>query len=291
LEQGVSTPCKERDITIMKYHLQIIRPLNLLITAFASVIAYYIVAENVIYLNLMLIVLSTVLTAGAGNIINDIIDINIDIINKPDRPLPSKNLKVSSAYFAYSILVIGSLTAAFFLGYHSFAAVLLVNFILLFYTIFLKRRPFWGNFIVAFISGYLFYFCSITTGNFEKIIPLAISAFLFHFIREIIKDIADIKGDKNERANTMAIKLGVNKTVLIVKTLILFLIFYLTYLMILGEYTIFFPAIILIAVFPVLFFVFAILFMDIKKINYERLSLIMKIDMIFGILAFYFGMM
>jgi geranylgeranylglycerol-phosphate geranylgeranyltransferase len=177
------------------------------------------------------------------------------------------------------------------LGYHSFAAVLLVNFILLFYTIFLKRRPFWGNFIVAFISGYLFYFCSITTGNFEKIIPLAISAFLFHFIREIIKDIADIKGDKNERANTMAIKLGVNKTVLIVKTLILFLIFYLTYLMILGEYTIFFPAIILIAVFPVLFFVFAILFMDIKKINYERLSLIMKIDMIFGILAFYFGMM
>ena len=275
----------------MKYHLIIIRPLNLLITAFASVIAYFIVAENVIYLNLLLITLSTVLTAGAGNIINDIIDINIDIINKPDRPLPSKNMKVSSAYIAYSILVIGSLMAGYFLGYHSFAAVLLVNFILLFYTIFLKRRPFWGNFIVAFISGYLFYFCSITTGNFESIIPLAISAFLFHLIREIIKDIADIEGDKNERANTMAIKLGVKRTVLIVKTLIIFLISYLLYLMTLGDYTMFFPAIILIAVFPVILFVFAILFMDIKKINYEKLSLIMKIDMIFGILSFYFGMM
>ena len=267
------------------------RPLNLLITAFASVIAYFIVAENVIYLNLLLITLSTVLTAGAGNIINDIIDINIDLINKPNRPLPSKNLKISSAYIAYSVLVIGSLISGSFLGYHSFAAVLLVNFVLLFYTIFLKRRPFWGNFIVAFTSGYLFYFCSITTGNFESIIPLTISAFLFHFIREIIKDIADIEGDRNERANTMAIKLGVKKTVLIVKILIMFLVSYLTYLMILGDYTIFFPVIILTAVFPVIIFVFISLFRDIRKINYEKLSLITKIDMIFGILSFYFGMM
>ncbi|MBN2789031.1 MAG: UbiA family prenyltransferase [Candidatus Delongbacteria bacterium] len=254
-------------------------------------IAYFIVAENVIYLNLLLIILSTVLTAGAGNIINDIIDIDIDLINKPDRPLPSKNMKIHSAYTSYSILVIGSLTSGYFLGYHSFAAVLLVNFVLLFYTIFLKRRPFWGNFVVAFISGYLFYFCSITTGNFTSIIPLAISAFLFHFIREIIKDIADIEGDKNQRANTMAIKLGVNRTVLIVKFLILTLIAYLTYLMIFGEYRYYFSATILVAVFPVLIFVFSFLFRDIKDINYEKLSLIMKIDMFFGILAFYFGML
>lgn len=274
----------------MKYHLIIIRPLNLLITAFASIIAYFIVAENIIYLNLVLIVLSTVLTAGAGNIINDIIDINIDLINKPERPLPSKNLKVSSAYIAYSILVIGSLVSGFFLGYHSFAAVLLVNFILLFYTIFLKRRPFWGNFIVAFISGYLFYFCSITTGNFASIIPLAISAFLFHFIREIIKDISDIEGDKNQRANTMAIKLGVTRTVFIVQALIMTLVAYLSYLMIFGDYTYFFHGIILITVFPVILFVFAVLFTNVKNINYEKLSLIMKIDMFFGILAFYFGM-
>lgn len=275
----------------MNSYLQIVRPLNLLITAFASIIAYFIVAENLNYNYLMLITLSTVLTAGAGNIINDIIDIDIDLINKPGRPLPSRKMKISSAYILYSILVSGSLTSGYLLGYHSFAAVILVNFILLFYTIFLKRRPFWGNFVVAFISGYLFYFCSITTGNFTKIIPLAISAFLFHFIREIIKDIADIEGDKNQRANTMAIKLGVVKTVILVKSLIITLAFYLTYLIIFGDYKVLFSAVILFAVFPVILFVFFSLFRDISKINYEKLSLIMKIDMFFGILAFYFGLM
>ncbi|MBU4486693.1 MAG: UbiA family prenyltransferase, partial [Candidatus Delongbacteria bacterium] len=264
---------------------------NLIITAFASFIAYFIVAEEINCLNLLLIILSTVLTAGAGNIINDIIDIDIDIINKPGRPLPSRKIKISSAYIWYSILVAGSLLSGFFLGYHSFAAVLLVNFILLLYTISLKRRPFWGNFVVAFIGGYLFYFCSITAGNFIKIIPLAISAFLFHFIREIIKDIADIEGDKNLRANTMAIKIGVHKTVILVKALIVTLAFYLSYLMIFGDYKILFSAIILLAVFPVILFVFFSLFRDISKINYEKLSMIMKIDMFFGILAFYFGLL
>ncbi|HXK49072.1 MAG TPA: UbiA family prenyltransferase [Clostridiales bacterium] len=275
----------------MRHYIQIIRPLNLIITAFASAAAYFIVSAEMKTGNLMLIIAATVLTAGAGNIINDIIDIGIDSINKPHRPLPSKNLKISSAYYLYSFLVIASCTAGYFLGYHSFAAVVLVNFILLFYTIFLKRRPFWGNFVVAFTGGYLFYFCSITTGNFIKILPLAVSAFLFHFIREIIKDIADIEGDKHERANTMAIKLGVARTVTLIKLLLISLVFYLVSLMSSGEYNFYFPLIILIFVFPVIIYILSSLFRNVSNVHFERLSLIMKIDMFFGIAAFYFGML
>ncbi|MFO7810411.1 MAG: UbiA family prenyltransferase [Candidatus Delongbacteria bacterium] len=275
----------------MRSYLKILRPFNLLITAFASIVAYVIVAEKIIYANLSFIVLSTVLTAAAGNIINDIIDIDIDILNKPHRPLPSGNMTVGSAYVLYVLFVAGSIISGFFLGYHSAAAVILVNFILLFYTVFLKRRPFWGNFIVAFISGYLFYFCSITTGNFTKIIPLAVSAFLFHFIREIIKDVSDIKGDRKNNARTMAVKLGIKKTVRIIVILIFTLIIYLGWLMLSGHYNSSFTAIIIFSVFPVMIYVLISLF---KKgaalIDYEKLSLIMKADMVFGILAFYFGL-
>jgi geranylgeranylglycerol-phosphate geranylgeranyltransferase len=274
----------------MKPFILIIRPLNLVITAFASFAAYFIVAEVIDYRNLILIVLSTVLTAGAGNIINDIIDIDIDLINKPNRPLPSKNMTVGSAYILYSALVAASLITGYFLGYHSFAAVILVNFILLFYTFLLKRRPFWGNFVVAFISGYLFYFCSITTGNFEKIIPLAVSAFLFHFIREIIKDLADIKGDSIRKAETMAIKLGAKKTVSLVTALLSFLILYLAYLILYGNYKIYFSAVIITAVIPVIIFVLISLKKKSGQVNFERLSLIMKADMFFGIIAFYLGL-
>ncbi|MDD4206050.1 MAG: UbiA family prenyltransferase [Candidatus Delongbacteria bacterium] len=274
----------------MKSYIQIIRPLNLFITAVASLAAYFIVAGKVNCTDLVLIILSTVLTAGAGNIINDIIDIDIDSINKPERPLPSRNMRISSAYYLYAFLVASALTSGYFLGYHSFAAVILVNFVLLFYTIFLKRRPFWGNFVVAFTGGYLFYFCSITTGNFDKILPLSVSAFLFHFIREIIKDIADIEGDKHQRANTMAIRLGIGRTVTLVKLLLTTLVFYLVSLMAAGGYNSYFPLIILLFVFPVIIFVFGSLFKEPSKVNFEKLSLIMKIDMFFGIAAFYFGM-
>ncbi len=274
----------------MRSYFKIMRPLNLLITAFASLTAYFIVSDSMNYGDLMLIIATTVLTAGAGNIINDIIDIKIDTINKPDRPLPSKSISVTSAYYLYFILVGTSSYAGYLLGYHSFAAVLLVNLILFFYTIFLKRRPFWGNFVVAFTGGYLFYFCSITTGNFIKILPLAISAFLFHFIREIIKDIADIEGDRHERANTMAIKLGVHRTVVIVKALLISLAFYLVTLMTSESYNFKFVLIILVFVFPVIIYTLTSLFKDISKVNFERLSLVIKIDMFFGILAFYFGM-
>lgn len=272
-------------------YIQIIRPLNLLITAFASAAAYFIVADNIDQINLFLILTSTVLTAGAGNIINDIIDIDIDTLNKPLRPLPSKNMTVGRAYIWYFILVAGSMTSGFFLGYHSFAAVILVNFILLFYTVFLKRRPFWGNFIVAFISGYLFYFCSITTGNFIMIIPLAVSAFLFHFIREIIKDIADIDGDRKRKANTMAVAIGADRTIRLLKMLIMTLIIYLGYLMLAGGYSVFFSVIIILFVIPVILYVLISLSKKGHKRDYEKLSLIMKADMVFGILAFYFGMM
>ncbi len=274
----------------MMSYLLIIRPLNLFITAVSSAAAYFIVAPDPDHRILFLIIMSTVLTAGAGNIINDIIDIDIDIINKPERPLPSKSLKVSSAYFLYLVLAGASLSAGFLLGYHSFAAVVLVNIILLSYTVFLKRRPFWGNFVVAFLGGYLFYFCSITTGNFEKILPLSVSAFLFHFIREIIKDIADIRGDKHRKANTMAIKLGVCRTVSHVKLLLTTLVFYLVSLMVSGGYNLYFSLIILFSVFPVIIYIMRSLFKEPSEVNFERLSLIMKTDMIFGILAFYFGM-
>ena len=269
----------------------IIRPINLLITAFASAAAYFIVADSINVLNLCLIILSTVMTAGAGNIINDIIDIDIDTLNKPMRPLPSRNMTVGSAYVWYFILVAASMTAGFFLGYHSFAAVIFVNFVLLFYTVFLKRRPFWGNFVVAFISGYLFYFCSITTGNFVRIIPLAVSAFLFHFIREIIKDIADMDGDGRLRASTMAIVIGVKKTVRLLKMLIITLLIYLIYLMLAGGFSAVFSLTLILFVIPVIIYVLVSLSVKTREADYEKLSLIMKADMLFGILAFYFGMM
>ena len=295
-------------------YLKIVRPLNIIITAISAVFAYLIsvngdtITSSFSYSNLILIIIATISTASAGNVINDIIDLKIDKINKPDRPIPIGDVTVRSAAIYYIFLVVIALVSAYGLGESSYQAVIIVNIALFFYAAILKAKPFWGNFTVAFISAYLFYFASLTTENSIAIIPLAISAFLFHLIREIIKDLADTKGDKLNNANTIAIYWGERKTVLLTKFLIGLLFTFLAVLILFFDYKILFELIILFLIFPVLVYVFLKLsendilhyidenddsekkltFLD-KKEKYERLSRLMKYDMIFGLLAFYFG--
>ncbi len=288
-------------------YFKIVRPLNIVITGISTFFAYLISASSDFsYINLVLVVMATIFTASAGNVINDIIDINIDKVNKPERPLPFGDLSIRSASIFYIFLITISLVFSYGLGSSSYQAVIIVNIVLFFYAAILKSKPFWGNFTVAFISGYLFYFASLTTYNSLSIIPLAISAFLFHLIREIIKDLADTKGDKLNGANTIAIYWGERKTVILTRIFIGILFIFLALLIVFGNYTIFFELIILFLIFPILVYIFLKLsendilsgmddeqkkqtFLD-KKDKYESLSRLMKYDMIFGILAFYFGM-
>lgn len=293
-------------------YFKIIRPLNIIITGISTFFAYVISTGDgfsyLNYLDLILIILATTATASAGNVINDIIDVNIDKINKPNRPIPIGDVTIKSASFYYLFLIALALITSYKLGEISYRAVVLVNIILFFYAAVLKSKPFWGNFTVAFISGYLFYFASLTTENSTAILPLAISAFLFHLIREIIKDLADTKGDKLNNANTLAIYWGEKKTVVLTRIFIVVLFVFLAFLIVFFNYSISFELIIIFFVFPVLVYIFLKLsendillnkskgqvergigFQE-KKDKYESLSKLMKYDMIFGILAFYFGM-
>lgn len=276
-------------------YLKILRPLNILITAFSAVIAYLIAVSSFSKLDsfnlidLFLVVFCTSLTAGGGNVINDIFDIKIDKINKPQRPLPSGRIDLRNAIVYYIIFVVIAVVCGSFLGVHTLLACAGVNIILFLYAAKLKRMPFWGNFTVAAISGYLFYFCSITTGGTLAILPLALAAFFFHLIREIIKDAADEKGDRANGADTFVIRYGLKKTAILIRILITVLILFLLLLMIFSSYKIYFHLFIFLLIFPVLIYVFWSLSMNVGSVNLEKLSRIMKYDMIFGILAFYFG--
>jgi geranylgeranylglycerol-phosphate geranylgeranyltransferase len=99
-----------------------------------------------------------------------------------------------------------------------------------------------------------------------------------------------MEGDARNKADTMAIRLGVKKTVKLVTALLYSLVFYLVYLMAYGDYSIYFSVLILSAVLPVIVYVLISLKKELPSVNFEKLSLIMKIDMFFGIMAFYAGM-
>lgn len=276
----------------MKAYIHILRPFNLFITAFSSFIAYYLVSGGQLTFNTFLVILATTFAAGAGNIVNDIFDFEIDKINKPNRPLPSGKMSIKFAWLYYFFTAIIAQTAAYFLGFISFTAVFIVNSLLLFYASNFKRIPILGNIVVAGISGYLFYFSVLTLENKLSILPLAICATLFHLSREIIKDIADVEGDKADEAATIATKFGIKFSAISALIVLTALLLYLVNLILFSGYSRAFHVLILCAVIPVILYVSYELITTKKEdsFKFEKLSSLMKYSMFAGIAAFFFGM-
>ena len=88
--------------------IKLVRPLNCLITFLSVLIGGFIISESAININLLLIAsISASLITAAGNVINDIYDIELDKISHPERPLPLNNLSISikttASLFIYGV--------------------------------------------------------------------------------------------------------------------------------------------------------------------------------------------
>lgn len=191
------------------------------------------------------LILSTLLIAGAGYIINDIHDIKIDFINRPETMVIGRNISVPIATVAYyGMTVIGlllGLWAASETGYYKLALVFVVaSGGLWYYATTYKRKFIWGNLIVALLTAlvilttWLFEFYSLVHepaaySKAFRVIPLfsqlclgfALFAFCTTLVREVLKDIEDRAGDMAEGCVSLPIKLGIPKTKKVVNTFII----------------------------------------------------------------------
>ncbi|RAR46960.1 geranylgeranylglycerol-phosphate geranylgeranyltransferase [Flavobacterium lacus] len=218
-------------------YLKLIRYKNLLLLAFMQLIFRYgFLKQQDGYLALadwhyFLLVLSTVLLAAAGYVINDIFDQETDIINRPDSVIVGKSISESRAYNIYVGLNIAGVAIGFYLSNliekPSFATIFIfIAACLYFYATTLKKMLLLGNLLVAFILGLSVLIIGVFDlypatydGNRDKMALLfkiltdyAIFAFFLNFIREIIKDCEDVKGDYNQGMQTLPIILGIART-------------------------------------------------------------------------------
>src|SRR5688572_8613564 len=173
-----------------------------------------------------LLTLSTVLIAAAGYIINDYYDIKIDAINKPDRIIIGKDLTRRKAMLWHLFLsglgvIIGGLLSVK-VGLVNLGAVML----LWGYSADLKKRPFWGNLTIAFLAATMVLVVSVLADD-DNLGVWAYAAFAFvsTLVREIIKDLEDMKGDAAHDCRTLPIVLGIPKTRVVVYALLI--LFYL----------------------------------------------------------------
>jgi geranylgeranylglycerol-phosphate geranylgeranyltransferase len=273
-----------------KYYIQLVRPINFIITFITAIVAVLIAGTGSVKAGIyILTAFSAAVTAAAGNVINDIYDIDTDKINRPGRPLASGRVSVQAATILYINLVFISLITAFYINIYAVIVVSAVNVILRLYSTNLKRVPLAGNMAVAIITGLVFIYGGIAAGNLKNAFVPAIFAFLINFIREILKDIEDIKGDAASGMRTFPVVAGIKQAKGIIFFLTLILILFTFHPFIFRLYSIQYFVIVMVTVNPLLVFFVKSLYDNQAKENLAKLSSILKYNMIFGLAAIYLG--
>ncbi|WP_309608818.1 geranylgeranylglycerol-phosphate geranylgeranyltransferase [Flavobacterium sp.] len=294
----------------MKF-LKLIRYKNLILLAFMQIIfCFGFLKLEKIDLSLanwqyILLVLSTVCIAAGGYIINNIMDLDSDLENKPNNVVVGVSISETMAYNLY----IGFTLIGVCIGYYLSNVIMRPSFLLVFilpsallyiYATTLKQIMIVGNMVVAsmlslsiLIIGLFMIFPATYEGNVEKmrvvfsvLIDYAIIAFIINFIREIVKDLEDIAGDVQQGLRTLPIVIGENKTRKLVFILgfvptILIIYYVYNYLFQLQYATVYILGFI---VGPLLYFIIKILSAKTKK-EYHHLSNVLKLIIFFGIIS------
>jgi geranylgeranylglycerol-phosphate geranylgeranyltransferase len=152
--------------------------------------------------------ITTAFAVAAGNAINDYFDRDIDAINQPDRPIPRGAvsargaLAVSAGWFAAAVALALALPPLAL----AIAAVNLAALVT--YTTIFKGTPGLGNLLVSYLVGSTFLFGGAAVGAPRAVVVLALLAGLSTFAREVIKDVEDVVGDREEGLTTLPVAVG-----------------------------------------------------------------------------------
>lgn len=284
--------------------------------------AFYILTTNsnqYIHFNTLdysLLIFSSLLIAGAGNIINDYFDIKADRINKPKEIIIGKYIKKRWAILSHWIfngIAVGIsiyLSTKYQTLWFVFIHVVSVN-LLWFYSLRLKKKLIIGNLVVAMMTGLIpcltiiFFKVSNETNNifspyhadswsifinYNLLYLLALCAFILNFSREIIKDIEDIKGDQAIHVKSLPMVIGEQKAYWLAaliaqlsgaSCLIAFFFFKTAFTNELIIWVIFFIS--------GLLNLLLLLFPYIQILTIKHASLLIKLSLFIGIFALYFS--
>jgi geranylgeranylglycerol-phosphate geranylgeranyltransferase len=153
-------------------------------------------------------VAATVFATAAGMAINDYFDREIDAINDPHRAIPRGAVSPRGALAFSVVLFLGAVATALLLPPLAVAIAVVNLAALVAYTKVFKGLPGAGNAVVAYLGGSTFLFGGATVGNPGPTAVLFLLAALSTLSREIIKDVEDVAGDREEGLNTLPIAVG-----------------------------------------------------------------------------------
>lgn len=264
------------------------RPLSSLSGALVVLLGGY-VAGTGEWLNIALACLTTLLVAASANAWNDYLDIEIDRINQPKRPLPAGLVSLGGARaFSFALAII-SLIVASFINLPAFLIVLFSNVLLYVYSLRLKSTVLMGNATVAFMSALSAIFGGVAAGRVAPTLLLALIIAVTIMGREVLKTLADYEGDLRHRCRTVATVWGRRKA-----RVVFFLLIAAALLVMLTPYKfeLYHPVyayVVGLGVYPVVIYIALRVTRERTGPQLERLSQIMKYDFMIWFLAVFLG--
>ena len=295
----------------MKF-LKLIRFQNLIMLALMQLVFHFVFFKNqrepfmaLTDLEFLLLVLSTVMIAAGGYVINNIMDQETDEIAKPKDVIVGKHMSEAMAYNLYIAFNIIGVGIGFYLSNliqkPMFSSIfIVVAGTLYMYATSLKQSLLIGNIIVALLLGFSVIVVGIYDlypatyeGNraqmgvlFSILVDYAVFAVLINFIREIVKDIEDMDGDYNAGMSTLPILLGKERTAKVVFGItfipIVLLIWYINKNLWSLDWVMYYLLLFVLA--PLLYFLIKIWSAKSKK-DFKHLSTVLKLVLFFGILS------
>jgi 4-hydroxybenzoate polyprenyltransferase len=289
---------------------------NLLFIAITQILFVYCIVHpvfvkaglspNISGIYFLLLMVSSILLAAGGNIINDYFDLNIDQINKPEKVVVDKIISRHWVIVWHLLLSAIGIVMGFYIDFKTNVRFLGVTHIfsvllLFLYSVSLKKKLLTGNVLVSLLTAWVIlvvYWCEasnltrpVLIGSLTRITFLyAGFAFVISLIREVVKDIEDIDGDRRFGCYTMPIAWGMNASkvfiavwlVVLIATLIIVQFYVLNYK---WWWSAIYSAVFI--VIPLLY-IFKLLFQANKSSDFHRLSSLVKAAMLTGILSMIF---
>lgn len=296
-------------LKLIRYKNLLMVVLTMVLTKYALINSFTSTISDTLFI---LLTISILCITTSGYIINDVFDIEADKINKPTKVFVGTTISKKNALLLYYILSILGLALGVYASYLkeniSYVIFFIGTIILLYwYSKLLKRIAIIGNIVTAFLVALTIFMVFVfdvknpstasnlleAIANFFASISVTIAVFvyiIFAFfmilIREIIKDIEDIKGDYALKMKTLPILIGVKRTknvVLIISSLVFLFI-----LLLLKEELLHIPLLLWYAIvfitLPFVWFLFKLFSAKTTK-DFQLLSKLVKVIMFFGIVS------
>ena len=266
--------------------LTLIRFSNIIIACITILLASYMITSTANILNCIILVSFSM---ALGNIFNDLVDIRIDRIVHPNRPLITQAITKKEAKIILIICLLFIIISCYDLNQiarYSYTIILLPLLIL--YSLILKKIPFIGNIVVAFLLAFVFIFTELVIlGTYNQLIIPAFLGFGLSWIRELIKDISDYEGDRNNNISTVPVYFGIkfSRYFTIFLIIIFSIAMLMPYFMNYYQLNYLIPLIFLVEI-PLYILVFLLLNKP-RKTTYTRLTYLTKYIVIAGLIVLY----